>query len=137
MVALVGRVDDAKLAEYVDLYMSESKRAFGAAETQQIDPMETVKEKLRSQADYKAIHKLRPEFVDEFDWVSQRQGALLRAGVTPAMAEQLGVTQAQIGASPQDVETAGATAAFVGSGVELDDLKSRISGAMSGVLAAI
>jgi hypothetical protein len=99
--------------------------------------MASVVAKIREGADYKTIHKLRPESMDEYEWVSSRQGALQRAGVTPATAERLGVVGAQLGASLQDVTQAGSVAAFSQSGKELDELKERMSNAMSGVLGVI
>lgn len=137
LAALAGTVDPGRLRDLTNLYMSEDKRAFAERETQQLDPMASVQAKIREGADYKAIHKLRPESVDEFEWISSRQGALQRAGVTPATAERLGVVGAQVGASQQDVVQAGSVAAFSQSGKELDELKERMSGAMSGVLGVI
>lgn len=127
LVALVGKADPAKIDELVSTYMSEAKRAFDVRETEQVDPMETVKAKIRETAEYKAIHQLRPDSADEFDWVSSRIGALKRAGVTDAMAEELGISQATVGASVQDAVTAGNIATFSQSGKLLDELKERIN----------
>jgi hypothetical protein len=127
LAALAGKIDPQFLDDLTATYMSESKRGFDLRESEQIDPMETVKAKIRDTSEYKAIHTLRPESVDEMDWISSRTGALKRAGVTDAMAEDLGIAQATVGASEQDAAFAGNVATFSQSGKLLDELKERIN----------
>ena len=126
LAALAGKVDAALLDDLTATYMSESQRSFDVRESEQVDPMETVKAKIRETAEYKAIHQLRPDSVDEMQWISTRVGALKRAGVTDAMAETLGIEQATAGASQDDAAFAGNIATFDKSGKMLDELKNRI-----------
>jgi hypothetical protein len=116
LVALAGRSDMGRVNMLTDLYLSEDRRAFGRRDVEQIDPMEAVKEKIRSFEDYKAIHGLRPETEDEFTWVSQRRGALLRAGVTPTEAQELAIEQATVAATGEQTAQAGQVSEFQRTG---------------------
>jgi hypothetical protein len=127
LAALSGKIDPQFLDDLTAVYMSESKRGFDLRESEQIDPMETVKAKIRGTSEYKSIHQLRPDSVDEMDWVTSRQGALKRAGVTDKVAQDLGIAQATAGASDKDAAFAGNIATFSQSGKLLDELKQRIS----------
>jgi hypothetical protein len=116
LVALAGRSDIGRVNTLTALYMSEDRRAFGRRDQEQIDPMEAVKAKIRSFEDYKAIHGLRPETEDEFTWVSQRRGALLRAGVTPSEAQELAIEQATVAATGEQTAQAGQVSEFQRTG---------------------
>jgi len=134
LAALAGTVDPGQLDKLTKLYMDEHARSWAVRETEQIDPMESVKASIRSTSEYKAIHQLRPESTDEYDWITTRQGALTRAGVTAITAEQLGVAQATAGSSTQETVTAGNISTFNQSGQQLDELKNRIRSATCGAL---
>lgn len=135
LVALAGKADPGQLSELVSLYMSEHRRSWDLQDSEQVDPMESVKAKIRDTSEYKAIHQLRPDSSDEYDWVSSRIGALKRAGVTDSLAEELGISQATVGASDADAATAGNVATFSQSGQQLDELKNRMRNSMYGVLS--
>ena len=134
MAALAGKVDPTMLEELVGTYMNEHKRSFDVRETEQVDPMESVKEKIRATSEYKAIHTLRPESTDEYAWVSSRQGALKRAGVTDLMSETLGIAQATAGSNDEETEMAGNVATFNASGEQLAELRNRIRTATYGAI---
>ena len=58
----------------------------------------SVQERIRGSEDYKRIHKLRPDYVNENQWVSEMQQRALSAGVGTDFAEQFAVDQATAGA---------------------------------------
>jgi hypothetical protein len=106
LVALVGSSNPAQLNSLVDVFMSEARRNFDNPK-QQIDPMASVDAAIEKTGEFKAIHKLRPESMDKFEWVSDRRGAMIRAGVAPTLAEDLAIKQATVGATVQDATRAG------------------------------
>lgn len=134
LAALAGTVDDGKLNELTKLYMDEHRRSFTVRETEQLDPMESVKAAIRNTSEYKAIHTLRPESTDEYTWITQRQGALKRAGVTDIMSEKLGIAQATAGSSDEEAATAGNVATFSQSTQQLGELRNKIRSATYGAL---
>ena len=113
LVALTGTAQDGDIQAFSDLYLTEDRRNFDNP-NQDIDPRESVKVGIRKRDDYKAIHQLRPESLDEFQWVSDRRGSLLRAGVAPDLAEEIAIEQATVGATTQQAAEAGVTATFAG-----------------------
>jgi hypothetical protein len=113
LVALVGQSDPSRIAMLSDLYLQEHRRAFDSKDVQ-LDPMTSVQDKIRLFDDYQAIHRLRPETADEFQWVSQRVGALLRAGVTETDAQTIGIEQAKAGATTTQAARAGEIATLTG-----------------------
>lgn len=137
MAALAGRIDQTFLDELVGVYMGEHRRSFDQREVEQVDPMETVKEKIRATSEYKAIHQLRPDSTDEYDWITSRQGALKRAGVSDITSETLGIAMATAGANDEETVTAGNVATFSQSGQQLDELKNRIRTTAYGALQLV
>jgi len=119
LVALTGSADDALISQFTDVFMSEDRRAFDLRESEQLDPMETVRERIRQLDSYKAVHGLRPPEVDEFKWVSDRVGSLARAGVSNDQAIKLGIQQATLGATQEDTAAAGVTSEFATKGKKL------------------
>ena len=65
----------------------------------QIDPAQAMKDVVRSSAEYETIHSLRPDSVDEMEWVVGRQQALRQIGLSSQRAETLGIKQAQVDAN--------------------------------------
>lgn len=94
LIQLLGHADETRLGELVGLYMREHRRAFGGAA---VDPAQAVKDAIRGQDAYKRIHKLRPEQVDETEWISSQAGQLLAAGVRNEAVDERAVLQAQVG----------------------------------------
>ena len=115
LVALVGTSSQARVGLLADLFVGEHRRSFDSRKAVQIDPMDSVMERIRGFAEYKSIHALRPESMNEMTWVSDRRGALLRAGVTPQAAEELAIEQATVGATEAEAARAGEVATFAGT----------------------
>jgi hypothetical protein len=103
MVAgLVGFADEGRVQKLTDSYMSADRRAFDKPDLG-LSPRAEVLEQIRKAEDYQRIHKLRPDAVPETEWVTQRQGVAMQAGMTAQRAAQFGITQAQVGATGEAV----------------------------------
>lgn len=101
IVAITGTADEALITAGVATFQSTNKKAFGKRESQTISPWQAMKEQVRLSTPYKAIHALRPDSVDEMDWVTSRQAKLSQLGISDARAQQLGVNAAIAGASDE------------------------------------
>lgn len=104
VVATTGTANQGLIDRALSEYMSGDKEAFDrsvADKGDQIDPFNRVKDVVRGSAEYKQIHQLRPESVDELDWVTSRQGKLYSLGLSAERAEALGVKQATVGANDE------------------------------------
>jgi len=137
LVALVGKSDPVLEDQEVARYLSEDKRAFDLRETEDIDPMQSVKESVRQLPQYKAIHTLRPDSTDEFTWVSNRQGALVRAGMSERDAQSFGVAQALVGASAQESASAAGNAVFQQSRRAVPGFQNDLRSAIEGVVGLL
>jgi hypothetical protein len=125
MSDLVGRPQNAKIDGYVDQFMTAHKANFNN-KGQQIDPMAGIVEDIRNSGEYKTIHAGRDEGVDEASWVSSRVGLLINAGVSQALAVDLGIEQATAAATPDTVVAAGQARQFSASGRMLDSHKAKM-----------
>ncbi len=96
LVNLVGRADDGRVAMLTDLFLSENRKQFDGAE---VDPKQSITEKIRSFEDYGRIHKNRTDANDEDTWISGQMSALMDAGVNAKEAEGLAINFAQAGVS--------------------------------------
>lgn len=74
--------NDKLTGELVELYMQDHKRSYDNPELG-LRPWFSVKEKVHARQDYKQIHNLRPDTVDEMNWVTQYHQLIESAG-TPA-----------------------------------------------------
>jgi hypothetical protein len=104
LAAMVGQVDPVRVKQLTELFQEKARQDF-SQRGQQVDPMSAVKEKIRTYSDYKALHQLRDETVDEMTWISSRQGALVNAGLPSSQAAALGRSAAQVDATA--TQTAG------------------------------
>lgn len=104
LVALVGRSGDARVEMLTDAYMNAHRAQFNGSPT---DPGQAVKDKIRTFDDYRTIHNLRPEFVDEMDWLSYQNQGLVQGGMRNASVERRAITQAMVGTAPARAEQAG------------------------------
>ena len=106
VVATLGSVDQELIDKATGVLLKADKEAFDKRETQQIDGWQRVKDTVRASEKYKSIHRLRPESVDELEWVVGRQQKLRQLGVDATRAEDLGAAQAQGGATDEDLVAA-------------------------------
>lgn len=134
LIALTGRFDQARVDLLTDKFMSESKRAYDNRESQQIDPMASVVEQIRTFQDYKQIHQLRPEEADEETWISSRQGALTSLGISEARAVGMGVDAAQAGFNQEQTAQSGQIQEFQRTGQAKFGLEDSIRAAARNAL---
>lgn len=107
VVAVTGTVDKTILEKAVDAYMAADKSNFGRKGGSEKDPITAMKNTVRGTASYRDIHTLRPESVDEMEWVTGRQAKLRQLGVSSQRSEQLGVAQARVGSNDEALLAAG------------------------------
>ena len=109
---LLGAVDEDFVQEFTNLFMTEDRRNFDSKD-KQIDPGTSVVEAIRNTAEYKRIHKLRPDSVDERTWISRRRSLGESGGLAESELEQFGIDQATIGGRVSETAEAGAVKQFV------------------------
>ena len=95
---VIGEHEDVRVRGLLRRYMSDDRRNFDSKK-QAIDPWATVKEIVRKDSDYKALHHNRPEDQDESTWVATSVANARAQGVRAA--DQ--VDRAQAGAKVGDV----------------------------------
>ena len=97
LIALLGEADPGRIEAGVNLYMSNDRRAFyGAA----VDPSESVRLQIRGYDEYKRRHALRPDNIDETDWIPAQASKLMSAGVRASAVDERAMIQAQVGVTP-------------------------------------
>jgi hypothetical protein len=96
LIALTGKSDPARVAQLTDLYLRDDKRRFSGAD---VDPSQSIREMIRSYPDYQRIHQLRPESIDETEWIPTQVAQLMSAGVRPSAIDERAIVQAQVGVS--------------------------------------
>ena len=103
VVAVTGTNNPSIVEAAVAEFMSADKRAFESRDTTDIDPWTAMQAYVDATPEFKQIHQLRPDSVDKMDWVTQPQAKLRQLGVSAARAEELGISQAQAGATDVDL----------------------------------
>ena len=106
VVATTGTVNNDLIDAGVAKYFAEFAKMVKTKKTQ-IDPWQGVFATVRSSQPYKLVHHLRPESVDEMEWVTSRQQKLQSIGISAERAEGLGITAAQGGASDEGLAMIG------------------------------
>ena len=133
VVAVLGEDNGGAVNQGVDAYF-KAHRADYDQPNQDVDPQQAVKGSVRANQTYKDIHSLRPEGIDELQWVTSTQAKLRSIGYSSAGAEQLGIKLATVAASDSAVLAAGESAQFADTSRlaqgQKQTLKSKISDAM-------
>lgn len=130
LVVRLGRADQGRLQFLTDQFMADHRAAWESPESG-MDPRASMIEAIRNQSDYKRIHRLRPDAVDEEKWVSDRFSLGIRAGLSPEEAEQFSINMAQIGGSTEDAQRAGQVQTFA-AGRKTQELRGQfLAGARS------
>lgn len=135
LATYVGRADDASIQSLTDLYMAEHRRDFDTPE-QQIDPRQSVTMKIREREDFKRIHALRPDYIDEAQWVPQYQTGALQSGMSAQAGEQFAINQATVGTQVTSIGEAATTAAY-SQGQKIPEFIQRAKAAASAVLSGV
>ena len=108
---LLGRANDDFIQEFTNLFMKEDRRNFDSPD-KQIDAGTSVIEAIRNTEEYKTIHKLRPDSVDERTWISRRRSLGESGGLAESALEDFGIDQATIGGRVSQTAEAGAVRQF-------------------------
>jgi hypothetical protein len=87
---------EGQLEAYTDLYMNDHRRDWDVRE-RDIDPAQSVLEMIRGTDQYKNIHRLRPNGVDETQWLTTYQQAATRYGFANDLADSFAEEQATVG----------------------------------------
>ena len=120
-IAVSGYADENLINEMVSAYMKADRANFDAqvaADKQRtmegvasdvvtVDAWEEAKSIVRNSSAYQTVHDLRPDSVDELEWVGSRQAKLRQLGLSAERAERLGIKQAQAGANDEALRDAG------------------------------
>ena len=134
VVATTGKIHQDLIDQGIAVFNEKHRLGWDVRETQEVDPMMAVKEMVRADKRYTGPHTLRPETVDELEWIGQRQRALSAYGVAAGAEEQLGIDLATIGAGGTGVRGVAESQIFADSGrlakSQRDSLVSRASVAM-------
>ena len=134
VVATTGKIHQDLIDQGIAVFNEKHRLGWDVRETQEVDPMMAVKEMVRADKRYTGPHTLRPESVDELEWIGQRQRALSAFGVAAGAEEQLGIDLATIGAGGTGVRGVAESQIFADSGrlakSQRDALVSRASVAM-------
>ena len=110
VVATTGTASKTIVDAAVARYMEAAKQSFDQRDTQGIDPYFAMQEVVRASSAYKAVNRLRPESVDEMEWVAGRQAKLRQLGLSAVRAEQVGIEQSIAGSSDEALIDAAQTA---------------------------
>lgn len=141
VVATTGKNDPAVLKRAVDAYMKADKAAWDLQVSgkggEQPSPFMAAKEVVRGTDAYKTIHYLRPDSVDEMDWVTGTQGKLRQLGLSASRAEELGIAQAKGGSTDEELMRSAETDKLTRNKVMADSQRRRIQDAARSVVSMI
>jgi hypothetical protein len=98
VVAVTGTADRAMIEAATKKLMAADRLRFDRRESEDVDPWLAVQEHVRGTSAYKNLHRLRPESVDEMDWVTQPQARLQQLGLSAKRANQMAQQAAKVGA---------------------------------------
>ncbi len=137
VVATTGRVYQDLIDKGVGTYMSEHRRGFDLRDSEQVDPLQSVKELVRADQRYITAQSLRPENVDETVWIPQKQQELLQRGVAAPRVEELGIQLATVGASGAALQSAAESQVFADSSRLLETQRNAIKTSAQATLGLI
>ena len=110
---LVGDIDPGRSVMLRDLYLRADRQAFDG---QAVDPRQSVLERIRTFDDYQTIHRLRPDSINEAEWIPAQVGGLIKAGVRNAIIEKRAIQQATAGVAPVEAGAAANITEMMGTG---------------------
>ena len=97
MSLLVGKKNDGTVQRLTDEYMKDHRLNWEGKTDR--DPGQTVVEGIRKLSEYQTIHKLRPDTVDETEWLASQVAGVRALGVSPADEADRAIVQATAGVS--------------------------------------
>jgi len=137
VVAVTGTNNDEVVAAGIKAWDAADRAGFDKRDSQGVDPWEAVKAAVRESEAYKTVNALRPDSVDEMDWVTSRQALLRNLGVSAQRAEEVGIETSAAGASGEAVAMAGTVAQSIGAGRQLEFMRDRIKSSARAALGVV
>jgi hypothetical protein len=113
LTALVGVADDARVQMLVSIFQADERAQFDGAA---VDPRQSVRERIREFADYKAIHRLRPAHIQEDQWIGRQFAPMEQEGVRLSALTDRAILQAQVGVSAARAGEAATLSELAGTG---------------------
>ena len=80
---------------------------------------------------------MRPDSVDEMDWVVDRQAALRQIGLSGRRAEEVGIEMAAAGATTEALVLGGSIAQQVGTGRQLQVMRDKLKRSAGAALGVV
>ena len=136
LVSLVGNIPSQYVNAFTDLFMKDHRRNFDSLD-KEIDPQQSVIAAIRRTAEYKTIHNLRPQGVDERDWVSDRKSQAVQGGLNTGEIEDFAITQATVAGDIGDVAEAAAFAQLQNTGQAPAFLQTTFRNAAQGIFQGV
>ena len=137
VIATTGTANEAIIKAGIDAFMEADRVAFNVRKTKRIDPWNTVQEIVRESTAYKTISALRPDSVDEMDWVVDRQAALRQIGLSGQRAEEVGIELSAAGATTEALVLGGSIAQQVGTGRQLQIMRDKLKRSAGAALGVV
>ena len=151
VVAVTGLANETLIDQAVDAYLKADKENFDAQVSgergrvidsvsttiEQTDPWNAAKKMVQGTAAYETIHELRPDSVDEMEWVTGRQAKLRSLGLSAERAERLGIKQAQAGANDEALRDAGEMQFVADTGRLLQSQRESLKQSANAVLGLV
>ena len=97
--ALVGDANEAEVNRVTDVYMAQHRKAWEGHPNQ---PDQEALEAIRATDRYKRIHKNRPDFIKEGEWIGRQINQLQAQGVRQGDVQTRATQLATAGVSPSD-----------------------------------
>lgn len=131
MVSLIGQVDEARIEQLTRLYMQVDRQRFDGLNR---DPDQVVLDVIRGYPEYQQIHALRPDFVDEADWLAYQYQGLMNSGMRNSAVAQRAITQAIVGTAPALAGEAGQLYELQETGRPLPAFLDSLQNTMSNIM---
>ena len=137
VVATTGFANEALIRMGIAEYLAADQRKFDQRETQDVDPATAMKNVIRATSPYKAVNQLRPDSVDEMEWVSSQQGKLRQLGLSASLAEEVGIEQAIAATTTQELGRAANVAQQHQTGRLLDQQRASLQASATAALRLV
>lgn len=95
MSLLIGQKNESTVQRLADVFMSDHRLNWEGKTDR--DPTQSVTEEIRKLSEYKRIHALRPDTVDETEWFTAQLAGVRSLGVTPSKEAARAADQAATG----------------------------------------
>jgi hypothetical protein len=136
VVAVTGTLHQDIIDQATKAWQDAYRRDFDNPE-QQVDPNTAMRESVRGTDIYKHVHQVRPESVDEMQWVTGRQGQLRQLGLDASLAERVGIDLSEVGSADPATRRGGEMAQVGATGRLLSSQRERLKQKTTAALGLI